>query len=78
MKIGIIGAGRVGQACLEAAVTRGSATEIVLVDRTREKAEGMVTDITYGATLCPPVTLRAGDYADLAGAGTRHVHRRSE
>jgi L-lactate dehydrogenase len=69
MKIGIIGAGRVGQACLEAAVTRGSATEIVLVDRTREKAEGMVTDITYGATLCPPVTLRAGDYADYAGAG---------
>ncbi len=68
MKIGIIGAGRVGQACLEAIVTRGSATEIVLVDRTRKKAEGMITDIRYGAVLSPPVRLRAGDYQDLSGA----------
>ena len=68
MKIGIVGAGRVGEACLIAAVVRGSATEIVVVDRTRKKAEGMVTDISYGAVLAPPVKLSAGDYADLSGA----------
>lgn len=69
MKLAIIGAGAVGQACLLATVLHGPATEIVVVDRTRERAEGMVTDIRYGAVLSPSVTLRAGDYADTAGAG---------
>lgn len=69
MKIGICGAGAVGQACLLATTLRGPATEIVLVDRTRKRAEGMITDIAYGAILSPAVRLRAGDYADLAGAG---------
>lgn len=68
MKVGIIGAGAVARACLLTTVMRGSATEIVVVDRTRRKAQGMVTDIRYGAVLSPAVTLRAGDYPDLAGA----------
>ncbi len=68
MKLGIVGAGAVGQACLLATVLRGPAEEIVVVDRTRERAEGMVTDIRYGAVLSPSVTLRAGDYRELAGA----------
>jgi L-lactate dehydrogenase len=49
--------------------TRGTAREIVLVNRNRKRAEGMVADLQYGTLLGPPVTLRAGDYADLAGAG---------
>jgi L-lactate dehydrogenase len=69
MKVGIIGAGAVARACLLAMVARGSATEIVVVDRTRARAEGMVTDIRYGAVLSPVVRLKAGAYADLAGAG---------
>lgn len=69
MKVGLVGAGAVATACLMATVVRGAATEIVVVDRTRKRAEGMVTDIRYGAVLSPVVTLRAGDYADLAGAG---------
>lgn len=69
MKLAIVGAGAVGQACLLATVLRGPATEIVVVDRTRERAEGMVTDIRYGAVLSPAVTLRAGGYPDIAGAG---------
>lgn len=67
MKLGIIGAGTVGRACLIASVMRGMATEIVVVDRTEKRARGMVTDVTYGATLSPSVRVRAGDYADLAG-----------
>ncbi len=68
MKLGIIGAGAVGSACLLSLVLRGSAREIVLVNRNRERAKGAVTDLQYGATLAPRVELRAGDYADLAGA----------
>jgi L-lactate dehydrogenase len=68
MKVGIIGAGAVARACLLATVVRGAATDIVVVDRTRERAEGLVIDVGYGAMLSPAVTLRAGDYAELAGA----------
>jgi L-lactate dehydrogenase len=68
MKIGIIGAGAVGSACLTALVARGCAREIVVVNRDRKRAEGLVTDVQYGAVLCPYAELRAGDYADLEGA----------
>ena len=68
MKIGIVGAGRVGAACALSLVTRGSAREIVIVDRTRARAKAVAADLRYGAPLCPEVVLRDGDYADLAGA----------
>ena len=68
MKVGIIGAGAVGSACLLSLVTRGSAREIVLVNRNHSRAVGVVTDLQYGAVLSPTVNLRAGDYSDLAGA----------
>src|SRR6267142_2449685 len=68
MKIGIVGVGRVGAACALSLVTRGSAREIVIVDRTRARARAVVADLRYGAPLCPVVTLRDGDYAELAGA----------
>ena len=41
MKIGIIGTGAVGSACALAAAIRGSAREIVLVNRTRKTAEAV-------------------------------------
>ncbi len=68
MKVAIIGAGAVGAASLMALVMRGCATEIVLINRTPEKARGMATDIRYGTTLSPSVVVRAGDYADLKDA----------
>jgi L-lactate dehydrogenase len=68
MKVGIIGAGAVGSACLLSLVMRGSAREIVLVNRNRKRAEAVVTDIQYGATLSPAVEVRVGEYSDLAGA----------
>ena len=68
MKIGIIGAGAVGSACLLSVVMRGIAREVVLVNRNRKRAQGVVTDIQYGAVLSPPNALRAGDYSDLAGS----------
>src|ERR1700759_5112508 len=68
MKVGIIGAGAVGSTCLTALVARGCAREIVVVNRDQKKAEGLVTDVQYGAVLYPYIELRTGDYADLEGA----------
>jgi L-lactate dehydrogenase len=68
MKVGVVGVGRVGAACALSLVVRGSAREVVLMDRTRVRAKAVATDLRYGAPLCPEVALRDGDYADLAGA----------
>src|SRR6202158_3776080 len=68
MKVGIVGAGAVGSACFLSMVMRGSAREVVLVNRDRKRAQGVVTDAQYGTVLSPPITLHDGDYADLAGS----------
>jgi len=69
MKVGIVGAGRVGAACAFAVVLRGVAREVVLVDRTRARAKAVAADIRYGAPLSRLTDIRDGDYPDLAGAG---------
>jgi L-lactate dehydrogenase len=68
MKVGIIGAGAVGSACFLSLVMRGSAREVVLVNRDRKRAQGVVTDVQYGTVLSQPIAVRDGDYADLAGS----------
>ena len=68
MKVGVVGAGAVGTACMFAMALRGSAREIVLVNRSHERARGAVTDLQYGAVLARPVSLRAADYDELRGA----------
>lgn len=68
MKVGLIGAGAVGSASLLSLVMRGSACEIVVIDRNHQRAKGVVADLQYGATLSPAVVLRPGDYSDLADA----------
>ena len=69
MKIGIVGTGNVGSACAMAAVIRGSAREIVLVNRERKTAEAVATDMRYGTPLGPKVDIIDGDYDALEGAG---------
>jgi len=68
MKVGIVGTGAVGSACLLAVIMRGSARELVLVNRDRRRAKGIVTDVQYGAVLSPPIAVYDGDYSDLAGS----------
>jgi L-lactate dehydrogenase len=58
----------VGSACMFAMALRGSAREIVLVNRSHDRARGAVADLQYGAVLAPAVSLRAGHYDDLRGA----------
>src|SRR5712671_3456512 len=67
-RIGVIGAGAVGSAALLSLVVRGSAREIVVLNRGRKRARAVATDLRYGAALSPFVDVRDGDYPDLAGA----------
>jgi L-lactate dehydrogenase len=68
MKIGIVGAGAVGAACTFATLTKGCASEIILVNRNRDRARGMATDMGYGAPLSSVTKITDGEYSDLAGA----------
>jgi L-lactate dehydrogenase len=68
-KVGVVGVGSVGQACAFALMLRGSAREVVLVDRVAERAAGVATDMRYGAPLSPAVSITSGEWGDLAGAG---------
>jgi L-lactate dehydrogenase len=68
MKVGIIGVGAVGSACAMALMQRGSAREIVLVDKTRARATAVALDMRYGAPISPTVDVRDGSYEDLKGA----------
>src|SRR5262245_43566553 len=68
MKVGVIGAGAVGNATLLASVMRGCAREVLILDRDHKRAHAVATDMRYGAALSSAVDIRDGDYRDLAGA----------
>jgi L-lactate dehydrogenase len=69
MKVGIIGTGMVGSAAGFALALGGGASEIVLVDQNPARALAEAEDISHAVPFGRPVTVRAGTYADLAGAG---------
>jgi L-lactate dehydrogenase len=68
MKVGIIGVGGVGSACAMALMQRGSAREIVLVDKEHARARAVALDMRHGAPISPTVDVRDGSYEDLKGA----------
>jgi len=68
MKVGIVGMGGVGAATAMALLGRARISELMLVNRNRARAKGVATDMRYGAPLSGPITIKDGDYADLAGA----------
>ena len=70
MKLGIVGTGNVGCAIALAAVTRGSARELALVDRSMKVAEAVATDLRYGTPLGPRIDIAHGDYEEI---GRAHV-----
>ena len=67
-KVAIVGVGEVGQACAFALMLRGSAREIVLVDRIGERSAAVATDMRYGLPLSPTAEIASGDWSDVAGA----------
>src|SRR5260221_2408275 len=66
MKVGIVGAGRVGAACALALVTRCSAREIVIVDRTRARAKAVAAHLRYRAPPCAAGAVHDGGYPQPA------------
>jgi len=58
----------VGSASAFALVMSGVGREIVLVDLNRARAEAEANDIYHAVPFAHPLTVRAGDYADLVGA----------
>ncbi len=65
-RITIIGAGAVGVTCAYALVLKGTAREIVLINRDPKKAQGEASDLQHAVPLGQPVTVIAGDYGDAA------------
>ena len=68
MIIGIVGCGMVGSSAAYALVMSGVGREIVLVDLNRARAEAEANDIYHAVPFAHPLTVRAGEYKDLAGA----------
>jgi L-lactate dehydrogenase len=68
MKIGIVGCGMVGSTCAFALVMRGVGREIVMVDLNRARAQAEANDIYHAVPFAKPLSVRAGECSDLAGA----------
>ena len=67
-KVVVVGAGSVGTTYIYALLQTGLATEIVLLDLDAQRVEGEVMDLSHGLPFIPPVSVRAGQYADCADA----------
>src|SRR5436853_5619045 len=57
-----------GSTSAYALVMSGVGREIVLVDLNRARAEAEANDLFHAIPFAHPLTVRAGDYADLTGA----------
>jgi L-lactate dehydrogenase len=68
MKIGIVGCGFVGATAAYALVMRGVGREIVLVDKNPQRAAAEADDLFHAVPFAAPLSVRAGEYTDLAGA----------
>ena len=58
----------VGSTAAYALVMSGVGRDIVLVDVNRARADAEANDISHAVPFAHPLTVRAGDYPDLAGA----------
>lgn len=67
-RVAIVGAGRVGSTFAYALLLSGLASEIVLVDENRAKAEGEAMDLNHSLPFSHATRIWAGDYGDCADA----------
>jgi L-lactate dehydrogenase len=67
-KIAVVGAGAVGTTFAYSLLIRGLVSEIVLIDKDKERAEGEAMDLSHGLPFLGPVDVRAGDYLDCEGS----------
>ena len=67
-RVAVVGVGNVGATFAYALLLSGLASEIVLIDANRERAEGEATDLAHAVPFSKPTRVWAGDYPDCAGA----------
>jgi L-lactate dehydrogenase len=67
MKVGVVGSGFVGSTAAYALVMQGVGREIVLVDKSADRAEAEADDIRHAVPFAHPLDVRAGNYQELAG-----------
>lgn len=68
VRVAIVGTGAVGSTFAYALLMSGLASEIVLIDVNRSKAEGEAMDLNHAIPFTHPTRIWAGDYGDCAGA----------
>jgi len=68
LKMAVIGAGAVGSSVVFALMTSGLASELVLIDIDRKRAEGEALDIADATPFAGPIRIYAGDYIDCTDA----------
>lgn len=68
VRIAVVGAGNVGATFAYALLLSGLASEIVLIDKNREKAEGEAMDLNHAVPFSHPTRIWPGDFSDCAGA----------
>jgi L-lactate dehydrogenase len=73
VKVAIVGAGFVGATFAYALLQSGLASEIVLIDANRAKAEGEAMDLNHAVPFASPTRVWAGDYPDCSGAAVTVV-----
>jgi L-lactate dehydrogenase len=68
VRVAVVGTGAVGSTFAYALLMSGLASEIVLIDVNRSKAEGEAMDLNHAVPFTHPTRIWAGDYKDCAGA----------
>ncbi|PZR55425.1 L-lactate dehydrogenase [Xylanimonas oleitrophica] len=64
-KLAIVGAGAVGSTLAYAALTRGTARTVALMDVNRQKVEAEVLDLQHGAMFIPPAEIVGSDDVEV-------------
>jgi len=68
LKIGLVGTGYVGATTAFTLMLQGIASELVLIDVNKDKAEGEALDLIHSTSFVHPMEIYAGDYGNLAGS----------
>jgi L-lactate dehydrogenase len=68
VKIAIVGVGNVGATFAYALLGSSLASQIVLIDANKKRAEGEAMDLNHAVPLTHSTRIWAGDYSDCAGA----------
>ncbi len=68
VRVAVVGVGNVGATFAYALLLSGLASEIVLIDANRAKAEGEAMDLNHAVPFTHPTRIWAGNYPECAGA----------